>query len=166
MNPCVEIVASEKVAAAPTAYSLQRWPGLSKQRATKDAPRTVHVHVDSFFASVEKILNPKLCGKAVLVGRDVVCSASDEAQLRGVRIGMSLRDALRVCPKAVVVAGAHDRYAEFSERVRQVLENFAATVEMSAPDDFDLDLADTKLPDSNFEATLKRLQWKFWSGPD
>jgi DNA polymerase-4 len=116
------------------------------------------VHGDAFFASVEKILIPKLSGKAVLIGRDLVWSASDEAKLRGVKIGMSLRDALRICPKAVVVAGEHERYAGFADRVRRVLESFTAAVEISALGGFYLNCAETGGVDSNFEATLRRLQ--------
>ena len=62
------------------------------------APQIVHVDVDAFFASVEQVLEPRLRGKAVLVGRGVVASASYEAKARGVRTAMSFREARRLCP--------------------------------------------------------------------
>jgi hypothetical protein len=70
------------------------WLGLNKSRGSK-IPNIVHVDVDAFFASVEQVLNPKLRGKPVLVGRGVVASASYEAKMRGVKTAMTFREALR-----------------------------------------------------------------------
>ncbi|HUI52135.1 MAG TPA: hypothetical protein VLX60_10140, partial [Terriglobales bacterium] len=64
---------------------------LGKTRAAEKTPHIVHVDVDAFFASVEQVLNPKLRGKPVLVGRGVVASASYEAKFRGVKTAMSFR---------------------------------------------------------------------------
>ena len=69
--------------------------------------KIVHVDVDAFFASVEQVLDPRLRGKPVLVGRGVVASASYAAKARGVRTAMSFREARRLCPDAVVVAGQY-----------------------------------------------------------
>jgi len=98
------------------------WLGLGKTRAAEKLPHIVHVDVDAFFASVEQVLNPKLRGKPVLVGRGCVASASYEAKFRGVKTAMSFRDALRICPKAIVVPGKYEHYAVFAERVRRILE--------------------------------------------
>jgi len=127
-------------------------------RAAGKAPHIVHVDVDAFFASVEQALNPKLRGKPVLVGRGVVASASYEAKFRGVKTAMSFREALRVCPQAIVVAGKYEHYAEFAERVRRILETYTPTVETAALDDFYLDFAGTDRLYPDFEATLRRLQ--------
>ena len=72
---------------------------------SKAIPNIVHVDVDAFFASVEQVLNPKLRGKPVLVGRGVVASASYEAKFRGVKTAMTFRDALRICPQGDRRAG-------------------------------------------------------------
>ncbi len=135
-----------------------RWLGIGKARAAANAPIIVHVDVDAFFASVEQVLNPKLRGKPVLVGRGVVASASYEAKFRGVKTAMSFRDALRLCPKAIVVAGQYEHYADFAERVRRILESYTPAVETAALDDFYLDFAGTERLYPDFEATLRRLQ--------
>lgn len=122
------------------------------------AAKIVHVDVDAFFASVEQALDPHLRGKPVLVGRGVVASASYEAKARGVRTAMSFREARRLCPAAVVVPGQYEHYADYAERVRQLLGNFTPAVETAALDDFYLDFtgADRLYPD--FVGTLRRLQ--------
>jgi DNA polymerase-4 len=133
------------------------WLGLHKNAAPK-IPHIVHVDVDAFFASVEQVLNPKLRGKPVLVGRGVVASASYEAKLHGVKTAMTFRDALRICPKAIVVPGQYEHYADFAERVRQILESYTPAVETAALDDFYLDFAGTERLYPDYEATLRRLQ--------
>ena len=147
------VVADEKRSWFPT-----RWLGLGKTRAAEKSPHIVHVDVDAFFASVEQVLNPKLRGKPVLVGRGVVASASYEAKFRGVKTAMSFRDALRLCPKAIVVPGQYEHYADFAERVRRILETYTPAVETAALDDFYLDFAGTERLYPDYEATLHRLQ--------
>ncbi len=134
------------------------WLGFGKARRAKEMPHIVHVDVDAFFASVEQLLNPKLRGKPVLVGRGVVASASYEAKFRGVKTAMTFRDALRICPKAIVVPGQYEHYADFAERVRGILETYTPAVETAALDDFYLDFAGTERLYPDFEATLRRLQ--------
>ena len=134
------------------------WLGFGKARPAKEMPHIVHVDVDAFFASVEQLLNAKLRGKPVLVGRGVVASASYEAKFRGVKTAMTLRDALRICPKAIVVPGQYEHYADFAERVRGILETYTPAVETAALDDFYLDFAGTERLYPDFEATLRRLQ--------
>ncbi|HEY4977822.1 MAG TPA: DNA polymerase IV, partial [Candidatus Acidoferrum sp.] len=147
-------------AAAPEKRSWfpTRWLGRSNARAAEKSPHIVHVDVDAFFASVEQVLNPKLAGKPVLVGRGVVASASYEAKFRGVKTAMSFRDALRICPKAIVVPGQYEHYADFAERVRRILETYTPAVETAALDDFYLDFAGTERLYPDYEATLRRLQ--------
>ena len=115
-----------KPATEKNPWSAWAWLGLCRTReektsscsgeaccaTTKSAPipNIVHVDVYAFFASVEQVLNPKLRGKPVLVGRGCVASASYEAKFRGVKTAMSFREALRICPKAVVVPGQYEHY--------------------------------------------------------
>jgi DNA polymerase-4 len=146
-----------ETAAEKNPWSAWAWLGMCKSSSRK-IPNIVHVDVDAFFASVEQVLNPKLRGKPVLVGRGVVASASHEAKLRGVRTAMSFREALRICPKAVVVPGQYEHYADFAERVRRILETYTPAVETAALDDFYLDFAGTERLYPDYAATLRRLQ--------
>jgi DNA polymerase-4 len=134
------------------------WHEFGKVRVARKSPHIVHVAVDELFASVEQVLNPKLRGKGVLVGRGVVASASGEAKFHGVKIGMNVIDAVRLCPKAIVEPGQYEYYAEFAERVRRILETYTPTVETAALNDFYLDFADSGRLYADFEGTLRRLQ--------
>jgi DNA polymerase IV len=146
-----------ETAAEKNPWSGWAWLGLCKNPSRK-IPNIVHVDVDAFFASVEQVLNPRLHGKPVLVGRGCVASASYEAKFSGVRTAMSFREALRICPKAIVVPGQYEHYADFAERVRRILETYTPAVETAALDDFYLDFAGTKRLYPDYEATLRRLQ--------
>ena len=155
-------------------WSAWAWLGLCKTREHKNLscsgaaccattksvpiPNIVHVDVDAFFASVEQVLNPKLRGKPVLVGRGCVASASYEAKFLGVRTAMGFREALRICPQAIVVPGQYEHYADFAERVRRILETYTPAVETAALDDFYLDFAGTQRLYPDYQATLRRVQ--------
>jgi DNA polymerase-4 len=149
---------SEATLSGKCALFLSRWLGLGSVHATEKLPRVVHVVIDAFFASAEQVLNPGLRGKPVVVGGCLVASASHEAMLRGVEAGMGLGDALRLCPEAIVVSGAYERYAEFAEHVGRILERYTPKVAPGALDDFYLDFAGAPLHGSDYETTLHRLQ--------
>jgi DNA polymerase-4 len=153
-----DVVPSQAVTERKRRWFPAIWRELGKTRAARKTPHIVHVKVDELFASVEHALNPRSHGKPVLVGRGVVASASCEAKIHGVKTGMSLIDAVRMCPKPIVVSGQYKHYAEFAERVRRILETYIPTVETAALDDFYLDFAGGGRLCTDFEATLRRLQ--------
>jgi DNA polymerase-4 len=89
--------------------------------------------LDTFFVSVERLLDPTLIGKAVVVGgtkggRGVVTSASYEARVHGVRSGISIRDATTLAPHAVFVSGHHTEYGTYSKASREIVERFSPIV--------------------------------------
>jgi DNA polymerase IV len=89
--------------------------------------------LDTFFVSVERLLDPSLCGKAVVVGgakgaRGVVTSSSYEARAFGVRSGMSIREASELAPDAVFVSGHHEEYGRYSRGAREIVERFSPIV--------------------------------------
>jgi len=105
----------------------------------------LHLDMDAFFANVERVLNPSLKGKSLIVGgnpegRGVVSSASYEARKYGVHAAMPMSRAKKLCPHAVIVTPRHHRYGEFSERIYRILKDYAPLVERASIDEFYLDL--------------------------
>lgn len=105
----------------------------------------MHVDMNAFFASVEQQADPSLRGRPVLVtgdpeGRSVVSAASYEARPFGVRAGMPLATARRLCPGAVVVRARHGEYARVSRQILSILDGFSPLVEPFSIDEAFLDL--------------------------
>jgi len=89
--------------------------------------------LDTFFVSVERLIDPSLRGKAVIIGgrkggRGVVTSSSYEARAFGVRSGMSIREATELAPHAVFLPGRHEEYSDYSKRTREIVERFSPIV--------------------------------------
>jgi len=89
----------------------------------------LHVDVDAFFASVEQLLIPALRNRPVIVGSGCIASCSYEARAFGLHAGMSLREARRFCPSAVVLDGQYPIYRCFAEHVWQVCRRYTRGLE-------------------------------------
>ena len=100
----------------------------------------LHADLDAFYASVEQRDAPLLRGRPVIVGGGVVLAASYEARARGVRGAMGGRQALRLCPNAVVVPPRMSAYSEASKAVFAVFERTAPVVEGISIDEAFLDV--------------------------
>ncbi len=110
----------------------------------------VHLDLDAFFVSVERLLNPALRGQPVIVGgspeqRGVVSSASYEARACGVRSAMPVAQALRLCPQAIRIPPRHGVYAEHSQAVMSLLQGYTPLVEQLSIDEAFLDLTGCEL---------------------
>ncbi len=79
--------------------------------------RILHVDIDAFFASVEQVRDPRLAGRPLIVGNGVIASCSYEARRYGLRAGMSIGEARRLCPGVAVLDGHAPTYRAFAERV-------------------------------------------------
>lgn len=106
-------------------------------------PTILHADLDAFYASVEQLIDPSLRGKPVLVGGGIVVAASYEARAFGVRAPMPTRDAMALCPNAVVVEGHFDRYLDLSDRVMEILDDATPVVEQISVDEAFLDVSGT-----------------------
>lgn len=108
----------------------------------------IHFDMDAFFASVEQLDRPDLRGKPVLVGarsrRGVVTAASYEARPTGVRSAMSMVEALRRCPEAIVVPPRRARYSELSAKVFEVFRRYTPLVEGLSVDEAFLDVTGSR----------------------
>ncbi|MFX1483022.1 MAG: DNA polymerase IV [Promethearchaeota archaeon] len=94
----------------------------------------MHVDMDAFFASVEQYRNhPELAGRPVCVGHDpkggkgrgVVRAASYEARAKGIRSGMPVSQAYRLCPEAAFVEGEFESYGTASDEFMDILREYA-----------------------------------------
>ena len=103
-----------------------------------------HLDLDSFFVSVECLLNSKLKGKPVLIGgsgdRAVVASCSYEARKFGVHSAMPMKLALRLCRQAIVIRGDMEVYSKYSRLVTEIMESEVPLFEKSSIDEFYADL--------------------------
>lgn len=104
------------------------------------AATILHADLDSFYASVEQRDDPTLRGKPVIVGGGVVLAASYEAKAYGVRTAMGGRQALRLCPRAVVVPPRMSAYSQASAAVFDVFRDVTPLVEPLSIDEAFLDV--------------------------
>ena len=109
------------------------------------SPRICCLDLDTFFVSVERVLDPSLRGRPVVVGgrrggRGVVTSASYEVRAFGVRSGMSIRDASERAPAETVFLPGHgDAYSEYSRRAREIVERVSPVVVAASIDEHYID---------------------------
>jgi len=104
----------------------------------------VHIDLDSFFVSVERLTNPKLIGKPVLVGgtsdRGVVASCSYEARAYGIHSAMPMRMARQLCPDAIIVRGDTSQYSYYSNMITDIIQEDVPLYEKTSIDEFYIDL--------------------------
>lgn len=104
----------------------------------------VHIDLDSFFVSVERLKDPSLIGKPVLIGgssdRGVVASCSYEARKFGIHSAMPMKKALALCPKATVIKGDYSAYSKASKAVTESIHNTVPLYEKTSIDEFYIDL--------------------------
>lgn len=87
-----------------------------------------HLDLDSFFASVERALNPDLISRPVGIsaprGQAMVTAATYDAKAKGVKVGMTRREAQKLCPQMVFVQSRMEAYGLVSRRVRNIIEEY------------------------------------------
>lgn len=104
----------------------------------------VHMDLDTFFVSCERLNNDRLNRIPVIIGggdRGVVASCSYEAQYFGVRSAMPIKMALRLCPEAKVIKGDMEMYSKLSHTVTEIIEEKAPITEKASIDEHYLDIS-------------------------
>ncbi len=107
--------------------------------------RTIfHLDLDTFFVSVERILDPSLENLPVIVGGDphgrgVVAACSYEARKFGLHSAMPIKTAFKLCPQGVYLKGHFEEYSRFSKLVKNILSKYAPVIEQASIDEFYMD---------------------------
>src|SRR5882757_8723539 len=105
------------------------------------AATILHADLDSFYASVEQLLDPSLRGQPIAVGGGVVLAASYEAKAFGVRGGMTGRRARELCPGLRFVSGHFNEYQRLGDAAIKILGDFTPLVERLSIDEAFADVA-------------------------
>jgi DNA polymerase-4 len=105
----------------------------------------IHIDLDTFFVSCERLLDSSLNGKPVLVGgtsgRGVVAACSYEARKYGIHSAMPMRTAQMLCPEATVIRGNSSIYSKYSDAVTDVIKEQSPLYEKSSIDEFYIDVS-------------------------
>ena len=103
----------------------------------------LHADLNSFYASVECLMNPSLRGKPVAVGGDpesrhgIILTKNQIAKPYGIRVGQAIWEARQLCPELIVVPPHFDQYVRFSRQVRKIYEEYTDQVEPYGIDDIE-----------------------------
>lgn len=123
----------------------------ARPAANPPARRILLADCDAMFVAVARLVDPEGAGKARLLvaggrrgERGVVCSASYEAREYGVRSGMPISQAERLCPDAMFVPVPRRECMVKAQQIRDVLEEWSPVVEPASIDEFYLSLAGTE----------------------
>ena len=105
----------------------------------------IHIDLDTFFVSCERLLDSSLNGKPVLVGgksgRGVVAACSYEAREYGIHSAMPMRMARQLCPEAIVIKGNSSIYSQFSNNITDIIKEESPIYEKSSIDEFYIDIS-------------------------
>ena len=105
----------------------------------------LHLDLDTFYVSVERLINTELKNKPLLVGgtsdRGVVAACSYETRGFGVHSGMPMRMAKELCPEAVIIRGNAGTYSKYSDVVTEIIKEKVPVFEKSSIDEFYADLS-------------------------
>lgn len=103
----------------------------------------LHLDLDSFFVSCERLLDSRLNNRPVIIGgtsdRGVVASCSYEARAFGVHSAMPMRMARQFCPHAVIIPGNSSTYSKLSDVVTDIIKSNSPQFEKTSIDEFYID---------------------------
>lgn len=104
----------------------------------------LHMDLDTFFVSVERLRDSRLHGRPILIGgssdRGVVAACSYESRKFGVHSAMPMKLAMQLCPEAIVIKGSHADYSKYSNMVTEIVSQEVPVLEKTSIDEFYADL--------------------------
>ncbi len=104
----------------------------------------VHLDLDAFFVSVERLQDSRLNSKPIIIGgtsdRGVVASCSYETRLFGVHSAMPMKMARNLCPDAIVIRGDMELYSNYSNTVTDIISEQAPVYEKASIDEHYIDI--------------------------
>lgn len=109
----------------------------------------LHIDFNSYFASVEQQANPRLQGKPIgvtggdRISRTVLSTASIEAKKLGVKTGMQIWEAKKICPQLIIVCSDHDKYLSVTTKFLNILKDYSPNLEIFSIDEAFLELPPT-----------------------
>lgn len=121
----------------------------------------VHFDGDAFFTSVEQAQDPALRGRPVVTGKErgIIACASYEAKALGIRRGIALHEARRMCPALVVLPSDYETYSLYSKRMFALARTFTPEVEEYSIDEGFADLTGLRrFHRASYEAIARRFQ--------
>jgi DNA polymerase IV len=105
----------------------------------------LHLDLDTFFVSCERLIDNRLNNRPVLIGgvsdRGVVAACSYEARVYGIHSAMPMKMARMLCPHAVIIRGNSGVYTKFSDHITDIIRDQAPVFEKSSIDEFYLDIS-------------------------
>ena len=115
----------------------------------------MHYDMDAFYASIEIIRNPKLKNKPLVVGENIVTTASYEARKFGIHSAMKVSDAKLLCPKLIVIPVDKTEYIRISNEIHNLIFKITNKVEFVATDEGYIDLTDIIRPENKKNFAIK-----------
>jgi len=108
----------------------------------------LHIDGDAFFTSCEEAVHPELKGKPLITGgeRGIVACASYAAKALGIKRGVPLHEAKKICPGLIVLPSDYETYSLFSRRMYNIVRRFTPQVEEYSIDEAFADLTGLRRP--------------------
>lgn len=121
----------------------------------------VHVDGDAFFTSVEQSLNPQWRGRPMVTGaeRNIIACASYEAKALGIKRGIALHEAKKICPDLIVLPSDYETYSLASKRMFNIMRTFTPLVEEHSIDEGFADLTGARrIHHCSYEEIARRMK--------
>lgn len=122
----------------------------------------VHIDLNAFFVRAEEIKNPEIEGKAVAIGHNgragIVSTCSYKAREFGVRSGMPMNKAVKLCPNLLIIPGDYRFYAALSHEFKSFIKTYTKVVEEASIDEVYADFTSAVRGVNEINAYFKHLQ--------